>query len=44
MTYVGVLKIIIRQLQDMVPSNFTESPRTEVSRVKWFTDGVSFVL
>ena len=29
----------------MVPSNFTESLRTEVSKVKWFTDGVStFVL
>ena len=27
----------------MVPSNFTESQRTEVSKVKWFTDGVSFV-
>lgn len=27
-----------------MPSNFTESPRTEVSKVKWFTDGVSFVL
>lgn len=27
----------------MVPSNFTESQRTEVSKVKWFTDRVSFV-
>ena len=26
-----------------MPSNFTESQRTEVSKVKWFTDRVSFV-
>ena len=25
----------------MVPSNFTEPPRSEVSKVKWFTEGVS---
>lgn len=28
----------------MVPSDSSEPPRPEVSKVKWFTEGVSFTL
>ena len=28
----------------MVPSDSSEPPRSEVSKVKWFTEGVSFTL